>query len=175
MILRTMFRILGLYSVVLLSGCSSVSLTPKNKTVAEALAEKTSVTLPVDLAPALADDAASSPDTPYVCKTYDTALVPDQDEDGDGLSNMEEFVAGSNPRDKASRPVIRHLSAANNMTHFEVTTVPDRLYTVEYKTNLNAGAWLLLTNRIGDGSVLAVDEDNKESRRFYRFIVQLPQ
>lgn len=76
---------------------------------------------------------------------------PDADDDGDGYSNYQEFIAGSNPTKATDRPV--SLSSTNNDLSFEfpahMATGPGyedlhRYYRLDGCTNLVTGAWTVI-------------------------------
>jgi len=72
-----------------------------------------------------------------------TNINPNADPDGDGFSNLQEYLAGTNPTDPNSRLRITALSAkaTGNAATLTWTSVPSRLYYVEERTNLTSGAW----------------------------------
>ena len=68
---------------------------------------------------------------------------PNGDADGDGATNLAEFNAGTNPQDPAS--VFKLASLPTNdpaLLALEFQALAARNYTVEYRDNLAAGAWL---------------------------------
>jgi Tol biopolymer transport system component len=67
--------------------------------------------------------------------------LPEADPDLDGFTNLEEFTAGTDPRDPASqlRLEITHGAAGN--AHLHWTAVPGRTYALEYTLDPAGGAW----------------------------------
>jgi phosphatidylinositol glycan class B len=92
-----------------------------------------------------------------------TGAVADTDDDGDGMTNLQEFQAGTNPKDSTS---------ALRMTGLiRFTTVSNKLYRVEYTNELTNSVWLTLTNNlVGTGNILSITDPGEAnvSRRFYR-------
>ncbi|MSU64123.1 MAG: hypothetical protein EXS31_17310 [Pedosphaera sp.] len=98
------------------------------------------------------------------------------DSDGDGVSNIAEYLTGTDPTRSDSRlqldgpawspqrnaPVLRWLSA------------PNKFYTIEYTINLLDGVWTELASDVpGDGFVqeFAIDQNNA-GNQFYRLRVK---
>ena len=70
------------------------------------------------------------------------ATKPDADPDGDGMSNWNEYLVGTNPSDAASVLAITE-AALGGGSHYVVRwpSVAGRVYAVERSTNLAAGAF----------------------------------
>ena len=69
-----------------------------------------------------------------------------QDADGDTMSNLQEYWAGTNPRDAASVLRITRVNRLGNNLVLSFLSGTERMYTVEGATNLPAGSWRSLTN-----------------------------
>ncbi len=109
-----------------------------------------------------------------------TLMVADADDDGDGISNYKEYIAGSNPHDRNSVFAVDDLKKTADKKEWVITwqTIPDRIYSVYSHTNL-ATTWPTspvyqvigdgnpksYTNKVSSGSVI----------RFYRITVNLTQ
>lgn len=96
------------------------------------------------------------------------------DADGDGLSNLAESVAGTDPRDPAS---VLKLSAAGftpGGNRLEFFAVAGKDYTVQFRTNVSSGTWLKLldlTAPISNTFLTVTDTNaNNLSPRFYRLV-----
>jgi hypothetical protein len=97
------------------------------------------------------------------------------DEDGDGQTNADELIAGTDPLNANSRFEIETIVATPNETTLTWTAVPGRTYTVQACEDLTS--WV----PIGTGTVDMVDDlligsyidsVTSSSRRFYRLIVE---
>jgi hypothetical protein len=100
------------------------------------------------------------------------------DADGDGRSNLEEFITGTNPQEGDSyKPIPTKVAAGFRI---EFPTLLDRTYRVFYSDQL--GTWNPLGTLFeGTGSIVQVTDDgslttphpNTISRRFYKVEVSL--
>jgi hypothetical protein len=71
----------------------------------------------------------------------DSALDPD----GDGMTNLQEFLAGTNPNNPTS---VLRLNAVENGANvlLSFTAQANRAYTVQFRTNLVTGTWQTYSN-----------------------------
>jgi len=83
-------------------------------------------------------------ETAYFGNTNQPASGVSGDYDHDGVSNYDEFLAGSNPTNKNSRLRVTDLSVTNASRSVTWTAVPYRYYNVEVSTNLTGGGWVYL-------------------------------
>ena len=101
------------------------------------------------------------------------------DLDGDGLTNLQEFETGTNPRNPESVLKIAAVERAANGTTVRFPTVAGRAYRVGFREQLSEGAWATLidptvtdaSGRIqGDGAIKATHDASAVGRpqRFYR-------
>jgi hypothetical protein len=97
------------------------------------------------------------------------------DPDGDGASNWQEYVAGTNPNDSTS--VFQFLPGASfalpNFT-LQWPSVINKHYTVQSSASLNPNTWTTLaTNIAGTGQTMQwIDTNAGAKSRFYRALVQ---
>ena len=108
--------------------------------------------------------------------TVSNALsAADADPDGDGASNWEEYVAGTNPNDPAS--VFQFLpgtSFAPSSFTLQWPSVVNKHYTVQCSSGLSPGNWTTLaSNILGNGQTMQWTDSNAAGKaRFYRALVQ---
>ena len=93
------------------------------------------------------------------------------DPDGDGLNNLQEYLAGTSPLDSSN--LLRVNSAVRTGSDVTISfgTVLGMNYQVQYNSDLVSGTWLVLTNGVtGTGGVLPIVDLNAASltQRFYR-------
>jgi len=99
----------------------------------------------------------------------------DPDDDNDGMSDVDEAIAGTDPKDENSKPETRDVALGVGGFHLSFGSVSGRLYDVLYKDDLFDPTWLMLVNDVaGDGSVMEVLDSEGVRRRFYRIRVRLP-
>jgi hypothetical protein len=122
------------------------------------------------------DDNDGMPDTWETANLLDP-LVPDanQDPDGDGLSNIGEFIAGTNPQIPESVFEIGSVRMNGAVCEISFDTVTGRLYAVQCEnTALSLGTWSVLDSEIpGTGEEVTVTDTNVPACRFYRVRVRL--
>jgi glycosidase len=109
-----------------------------------------------------------------VARTY--SVIDDGDDDGDGQTNADELIAGTDPLNPSSRFQINTILTTPTGTTLTWTAVPGRTYTVEAREDLSpSGAWVPIgtvnnANGLAIGSY--IDSVTSSSRRFYRLVVQ---
>ncbi|HUD48591.1 MAG TPA: chitobiase/beta-hexosaminidase C-terminal domain-containing protein [Candidatus Baltobacteraceae bacterium] len=97
------------------------------------------------------------------------------DPDGDGASNWQEYVAGTNPLDAAS--VFEFLPAtppAGAGFALQWPSVVNKTYTLQYSSSAGPGNWTTVaTNMPGTGQPMQwTDPNTTAAARFYRALVQ---
>jgi hypothetical protein len=68
-----------------------------------------------------------------------------QDADGDGMTNLQEYHARTNPRDGTSRLAVAISVTSANAARVQFQAVSNVTYTVEYRDSLSTGTWNPLT------------------------------
>lgn len=68
------------------------------------------------------------------------------DGDGDGMSNLAEYIAGTDPTDPKSYLKVDSIAVAGGGTQLELYALSNRSYTVEFRESLGLGNWQTLTN-----------------------------
>src|SRR5437899_5618567 len=96
-----------------------------------------------------------------------------RDPDGDGMSNRQEYLAGTNPTNSADKLKITAFNLAPGGTNVSLTwsTVPTRCYLIEKATDLDSSVWsnssLGLITPSGSSTTRAFSDTNAPER-FYR-------
>ena len=94
-----------------------------------------------------------------------------QDADGDGLTNLQEYLAGTNPRDPNSVFRIETFQISSNTCRIRFTSVLGKHYRLERSTEFPARNWFTVSNNIvGTGTILEVMDplDTGSSGQWYR-------
>jgi hypothetical protein len=99
-----------------------------------------------------------------------------QDPDADGMSNSQEYIAGTSPIDAGSRLqilTVQNLSANNARLTF--VAVSNKTYTVQFKNSLNDPAWsrLLDLSAAPTNRLMTIDSAVPGTNRFYRLATPL--
>jgi hypothetical protein len=98
--------------------------------------------------------------------------LPDPDDDHDGFSNFEEYIAGTHPGSARSRIWLEALNDMSLGFHSAI----DRLYHFEFTTNLLTGHWNPFSDGIpGNGDYISVAVTNGLNCSFYRCNVRVSQ
>lgn len=107
-----------------------------------------------------------------------TGVNPNADADGDGMTNFQEFLAGTNPTSAVSRLAITGAALVANGPNrdFRLTfpSVSGVTYRVESSDSLAIGSWTALgVDLTGTGTDLQATDSavNTRARRFYRLVV----
>ncbi|NLB69468.1 MAG: hypothetical protein GX804_07275, partial [Lentisphaerae bacterium] len=102
----------------------------------------------------------------------DMASGRDDDPDGDGLSNYEEFLAGTDPLDNRSLLRVTSIKPSDEGIRIFWDSVPGKIYAVEYAQTLS-GVWSEIENGIvaenTETSVLYPSGDSG----FFRVVIYL--
>ena len=94
------------------------------------------------------------------------------DADGDGRSNLSEYLAGTDPRNPSSNLSVS-VNFAGGQIHILFTAEANKGYTVQYKTLLTDSTWQKLVDVAPQAAAHAVDVPDTvgtNTQRFYRVI-----
>ena len=97
------------------------------------------------------------------------------DADGDGMTNLQEFKAGTDPKSSTSQ--FRISSIVPNAGNYQIgfPSVLGKTYRLEYRDDLATGNWKTLTDQIfGTGATIQINDPSAAglSKRFYRLSLE---
>ncbi|HEY4282731.1 MAG TPA: DUF1800 family protein [Chthoniobacterales bacterium] len=99
------------------------------------------------------------------------ALNPNLDSDGDGFSNLQESIAGTNPLNANSTPT-QQLTINGATASVGWTSVPGKKYIVQTNNTLSAPEWQPAATLIGTGTAVMLDFPVSDLPQFFRLQVQ---
>ncbi|HMP74503.1 MAG TPA: thrombospondin type 3 repeat-containing protein [Kiritimatiellia bacterium] len=112
----------------------------------------------------------------YGFNPFEPTLVAHEtcvDSDGDGFTNLDEFIAGTHPLDSNSFFRVSNVVAGGGI-ELTVGSVTGRYYHVYVLTDLVSQAWApMMTNVVGQAGVTVLTDTNPAAGRFYRVKVSL--
>jgi hypothetical protein len=94
------------------------------------------------------------------------------DSDGDGLSNAQEYTAGTDPQDALNRLRLDRIGADNEGALLEFAAKSNKTYSLQFRELLGTGGWMALTNlpARSTNALERVTDGVRSSRRFYRLV-----
>ncbi len=101
-------------------------------------------------------------------------LVSDGDADGDGFTDAQEALAGTDPASASSFPQALVSVAATGLRVQQSVTAANRVYTVEYSETLSAGPWITVGTHNSGAAAAPLDFIDTDAGRlakgrgFYR-------
>jgi hypothetical protein len=92
------------------------------------------------------------------------------DPDGDGFTNLQEFLSGTSPQNPQSYLHLESAVSASGTTKLLFTTAPNRKYTLQFRDALGVGAWQPLRVLVSptNGGRVEVTDVSTNITRFYR-------
>lgn len=99
------------------------------------------------------------------------------DPDRDGLTNLQEFLAGTDPRDPNSGLKIESVQISGNTVFLRFVAVAGKSYTLQYRDSMDSAAWQKLQDIPAKPNVaLIVISDtlpDQSTARFYRLVTPI--
>jgi hypothetical protein len=101
------------------------------------------------------------------------------DADGDGMTNLQEYLAGTDPLDPQSnlKLQLQGTDLSTGRPQFNFTAMPGIGYTLQYSDNLSFGAWNKLRDEPAGDSIRTViltdPSATNASARFYRVVTPI--
>ena len=92
-----------------------------------------------------------------------------RDDDGDGMSNAKEYIAGTDFSN--SNSVLRVQIVPPGIGRVQFTSVTNRTYTVQYTDSLSPPLWGKLADVLGRNRTETVIDPNATTNRFYRVVI----
>ena len=96
------------------------------------------------------------------------------DPDSDGMSNYQEFIAGTDPNDGRSNLHIFALDLAGGNPAVNFNSLLGNHYAVDYRDSLGAGNWTTLSSNVWghtDATTFTDPSAPTKAQRFYRIRV----
>lgn len=94
------------------------------------------------------------------------------DSDGDGFTNLQESLAGTNPMDANSRPPRVEMSRMGFDGRFDWAAVPGKRYQLQERAALGVGNWTTVFTAVGtEGAVSTVVPLPGSENRFFRVAI----
>lgn len=94
------------------------------------------------------------------------------DSDGDEFSNLEEYIAGTDPLDDESYFRMTDLTTQDGRS-VEFLSISGRVYSLFAASNFFDGVlWHIVTQAPGSNGVMTLTDTNTAARRYYRIAVE---
>jgi len=103
-----------------------------------------------------------------VVRTY--TVFGNGDDDGDGQTNADELIAGTDPLNPSSRFQINTILTSGSGFTITWTPVSGKIYRIEAREDLSSGRWVEIATGLTTGSY--TDSSSLPSKKFYRLVVQ---
>jgi hypothetical protein len=104
-----------------------------------------------------------------------SVFIPDADDDpdGDGQTNQQEYIAGTHPNDSASSLKVTSMSYDNGVVVLKFAAISNRTYAVQTRATLSTGSWQPLATVPASPTTytVTVTHTNSGVSRFYRLTI----
>ena len=118
-------------------------------------------------------DSDGLPDAWEIANFGNLNATASGDADGDGLTNLQEYIFGSDPNNASSGYPLTSVAPTSGGFIFSFPTIAGRNYQPQVSTNLST--WSALGSSVaGDGTTKSATDFTTGPRRFYRLIISLP-
>ncbi len=96
------------------------------------------------------------------------------DYDGDGMTDLQEYIAGTDPTDPTSYLKVDKISVTGSAT-LQFVAVSNRTYSVQYKDDLANSAWQKLADVLGQPTnrTYVVIDPKTTTNRYYRLAIPI--
>ncbi|MFD0895630.1 hypothetical protein KBB96_01515 [Luteolibacter ambystomatis] len=103
-----------------------------------------------------------------------TTMAAANDDDHDGHTNLEEYLANTHPLDSSSSLAISSITSSSGMTAIRLNTSPQRLYTLFKSEDLST--WAAVQGPVSgtDGILTLEDTHASGARAFYKVKATMP-
>ena len=96
------------------------------------------------------------------------------DADSDGATNLDEYRAGTDPHNAASKLALELAAVSSTQATLRLTAAANKSYTLQYRNLLGSGSWQNLVNLPAEGAVHTVTHLDPLppglGSRFYRVV-----
>jgi hypothetical protein len=96
------------------------------------------------------------------------STIADADTDGDGSTDLAEYLAGTDPHDAADSPKMALFRRNNGTVRINFNVQTDQHYVLERTTHLSTPDWTTITNGVSSGGMLLFEDTPSDETGFYR-------
>lgn len=117
-------------------------------------------------------DSDGLPDEWELAQLGNLSGGPVDDPDSDGVSNLNEFIAGTGPRDASSYLKVESMQAVGTIIRITFKAVAGKSYSVLFRDGILSGPWTKLTDVPAGASTrdVRVTDTTGRPTRFYRLV-----